>query len=124
MEHHKEYSIQIMMTLLRTYSHNREDKADDRHGCADDGAIKYEHLAAVLSDKASVVMYHPTLKSQIKAILNLLKTAFSRKKRNGFIIIGRGRRDEEMLLENADCPTSLSLDKHIEHSVKPCAIEK
>ena len=85
----KQCSVHAMMTVLYAKSHSREHGTDRGEHGSGHRTIDGETLASVLADETALVVYHPTLVSQCKAILKLLETALLRKKRNGFIIIGR-----------------------------------
>lgn len=62
--------------------------ADNPRNYADMLQSAPSHLSAVLADKASFVEYRPSFVSYCKAVLVLLKTAFSHKMPKGFVIIG------------------------------------
>lgn len=94
----KQYSVHAIMTVLYTKCHNGDRRTDRGENGSGHRTIDGEALASVLSDETALVIYHPTLVSQCKAILHLLKTALLRKKRDGFIIIGRTTGSKQMRL--------------------------
>lgn len=88
----KRFKAECLTVSLLQECYERKNKTcnagDNSHENANTFKATRSYLPAVLADKAALVEYSPTFIGYCKAILTLVKAAFSHKMRKRFIVIG------------------------------------
>lgn len=84
----KEYEAYSLAVYLANKCYHRDHKSEETADGCYDGAIKQDTLRSVLLSETSIIHESASFIGYCKAILVLIKTALSHKKRNRFVVIG------------------------------------